>query len=156
MHQAYKPANTEMSMELPRAAEGRVTLWKLQILVAGFALVFALLYWLFGPLGGFLMLIMLLPLCSVVVWLFLSEHQAGLLMSLLSLPCFAFVLYCVATLPKGATIGISILTNKGLLAMGSLYCWGGLSLGRTLARWLRSWGWRGTVKAGRISAKVDL
>jgi hypothetical protein len=139
MHQAAKPAMTEMSTDLPKAAEGRVTLWKLQILVASFAFVFALLYWLFGPFGGFLMLILLPPLCSVVLWLFLSDHQADRLMTMLAIPPFLFVLYFVATLPRGANLGISILTSKGLLAVASLYCWGGLSLGRSLARCLRSW-----------------
>jgi hypothetical protein len=126
---------------------GRITLWKLHVLLGGFAIVFALLLWLLGPVGGFLMLILLLPFCSVVFWLFLSERQADSLMTVLSMPIFLLMVYIVAEGVGSAVFGISLpLGNKGLLLLAFLYCFAGLSIGRALARGLRSWGGVGGPK----------
>jgi hypothetical protein len=121
--------------------EGKVTLWKLQVLVAGFALVLALIYWLLGPRGGFIMLIMLLPLCSVAAWLFVSERQADVLMAVLAFPFFLFMLLCLADALSRAVLGLGLhLRDKGGLILVYLYCFAGLSVGQSLARCIRKWG----------------
>jgi hypothetical protein len=121
--------------------EDRVTLWKVQALVAGFALVFAIVYWLLGPVGGSFMLIAMLPAFSVAAWLFLDERRANLLDTWLAFLFFLFVLLCLGDGLTRAVLGFGLpLGNKGLLALGILYSFAGLSVGQSLAKRIRKWG----------------
>jgi hypothetical protein len=56
-------------------AEGKLTLWKLQVLVAVFAVRFALCFWLLGSAVGLVVIIMSLPLWSVAFWSMVSERR---------------------------------------------------------------------------------
>jgi hypothetical protein len=120
--------------------EGKLTLWKLQALVAGSALIFALIYWLFGPVGGFFMLIMLLPFWSVPIWLILSEGQANVLWALIFGAYLLFVMMCLADGVTRVVFGFGLpLGKKGLLNMAWLYFMAGLSIAQSWAKWLRVW-----------------
>ena len=119
----------------------RLTLWKLQVLVAGFALIFALLYWLLGPTGGFIMMIIMLPLWSVAAWPFLSERQTNLVLNFVGASFFLFILLCGADAFCRAALGFGLpLRDKGLLTLAWLYCIAGLSVGHSAAKLLRDWG----------------
>jgi hypothetical protein len=101
---------------LPESPNDKLTLWKLQALIAGFALVFALVTYLFGPIGGLFMMIFLLPLWSVALWLFLSEKQANLLWGVLGISFLLFILLCWTDTLARAVFGISLsLGHKDLL-----------------------------------------
>jgi hypothetical protein len=120
--------------------EGRLTLWKLHVLVAVFALAFAPCYWLLGPVGGFAMMITTLPLWTVAAWLFLSERQSNLLMNAVLLSFFLLVLLCWVDYLMRAAFGFGLpVGHKGLLVLAWLYCITGLSVAHSLARFLRNW-----------------
>jgi hypothetical protein len=132
--------STKQSRLPVTATEGKLTLWKIHVLVAGCGLVFALLYWLLGPLGGSFMLILLLPLWTFPVWLILSDRSANALLGLMSGIFLLFLTICGLDRITRATAGFGLpFVNNALLIWAWLYFLAGVSVARSGARWFKRW-----------------